>query len=112
MTLSGQAGHLLLYVQGTLTEGEGSVQLTSKYRLTAFDITNINYLFSKFTYLHLPYEEVNRTEPSRSVSVPWCMQLSFLRPRVKSNSCSHPQSGPLLKDPTLRVALADSRQLA
>ncbi len=53
--------------QGTLAEGEGSVQLTSLYyRSAAFEMANVN-LFTK-RYLS---KEVNRTEPSLSFSIPW-----------------------------------------
>jgi hypothetical protein len=45
--------------QGILTEGEGSVQLTSLYKLV--EIANIIFLNN---------EEVNSTEPSPSVSLP------------------------------------------
>ncbi len=53
----------LLFHHGILTEGEGSVQLTSLFWLqqTLFTLYKTSYL----------NEEVNRTEPSPSVSVPW-----------------------------------------
>jgi hypothetical protein len=61
--------------QGTLTEEEGSVQLTSLYyfRSATFDTAN-NYLllFYKTSYLK---EEVNCTEPFPSVSI-LCMQYT------------------------------------
>jgi hypothetical protein len=54
--------------QGDLTEGEGSVQLTSlftKLRLAALYVENINLCYTT-RYLN---EEVNCTELSPSVSV-------------------------------------------
>jgi hypothetical protein len=56
--------------QGTLPEGEGSVRLTSLCLLVciiSFYIENIIFPFYKTSY---PNEEVNRTEPSPSVSFP------------------------------------------
>ncbi len=47
--------------QGILTEGEGSIRLTSFYYLA-----QINYFWN--CYLN---EEVKRTEPSPPVCVPW-----------------------------------------
>jgi hypothetical protein len=72
--------------QGTLTEGEGSVQLTSLV-LTSLDqlflIMQTLFTFYKMScYLN---EEVNRTEPSPSVSAPCTHTLAYLdsEPRVK-----------------------------
>ncbi len=53
--------------QGSLTEGEGSVQLTSLFRLAPFCIENIIYVCYKTSYLK---EEVNCTEPFPLVSIP------------------------------------------
>ncbi len=58
--------------QGNLTEGEGSVQLTSLYwqvKVSCFRCSK-HYLlfFIKMSFLD---EEVNCTGPSASVSVPW-----------------------------------------
>jgi hypothetical protein len=53
-------------VQGTLTEGEGSVQLTSS---SDQQLWTLQTLFTFFTNKPLN-EEVNRTKPF-SVSVPW-----------------------------------------
>ncbi len=53
-----------MYTQGSLTEGEGSVQLTS----SAAFILKLNFPFLQTIY---PYEEVNCTEPSPSVRAPW-----------------------------------------
>jgi hypothetical protein len=49
--------------QGTLTEEEGSVRLTSSLRSAAFHAENIH--FSTTTYL---YEKVNCTDPSLSIN--------------------------------------------
>jgi hypothetical protein len=71
-------------LQGSLTEGKGSVQLTSLYRLVriSFFLCWKYYLpFYKTSYLN---EEVNRTEPSGSVSVPW--QLSSKSQRDHKDS--------------------------
>jgi hypothetical protein len=72
MLVPDQLGFCCESQQGTLTEGEGSVQLTSlsdQIRSDAFVITNIFFLFLKKTsYLN---EEVKRTEPSSLVSIPW-----------------------------------------
>ncbi len=57
--------------QGTLTEREGSVQLTpstNQFRQAIFVIENVIYYLTKQV---TPIEEVNRTEPSPSVGVPW-----------------------------------------
>jgi hypothetical protein len=54
------------FKQGTLTEGEDSVQFTSLFRSAAFDTTNTNF-FYETSYLN---EEVNRTDPFPSVRVP------------------------------------------
>jgi hypothetical protein len=55
--------------QGSFTEKEGSVQLTS---LTSFDkllfILKMLLPFCKTSYLN---QEINSTEPSHSVSDPW-----------------------------------------
>jgi hypothetical protein len=62
-------------IQGSLTEGEGSVQLTSLYqfRSAAFHIENINiYLYYKTRCLN---EEVNCTESSPSVRLPWIITI-------------------------------------
>jgi hypothetical protein len=65
-----------LFQQGTLTEREGSVQLTSSYQLVC-----ISYLWYCKHYL-LFYktsnliEEVNCTQVSLSVSVPWFQGFS------------------------------------
>ncbi len=60
--------------QGTLTEGEGSV-LNSLLDQLLF-LMQTFFLLSKTSYLN---KEVNRTEPSLSVSVPcidsWCLTL-------------------------------------
>jgi hypothetical protein len=53
--------------QGTLTEGEGTVQLTSLFRSAAFSDANIIYFLDKPSYLN---EEVNSTGHSPLVSVP------------------------------------------
>jgi hypothetical protein len=56
-------------MQGTITEREGSVQLIYFYfRSAPFDIENNYLLPHKTSY---PIEEVNRREPSPSVTVPW-----------------------------------------
>jgi hypothetical protein len=57
-----------MLVQGSLTEGEGSVRLTSSLDQLLFYIENIINLFYKTSYLN---EEVNSTEPSPLVSIPW-----------------------------------------
>ncbi len=59
-----------ILAQGSLTEGEGSVQLTSLYLLVqiAFMLQLLFNFFYKTSYLN---EEVNSTEPSPSVSFPW-----------------------------------------
>jgi hypothetical protein len=61
--------------QGSLTEGKGSVPLTSLYQLADFSIENFIYFpiieqvtLSAWLYLN---EEVNCTEPSTLVSVPY-----------------------------------------
>ncbi len=57
---------------GILTEGEGSVKLTSLYKLvqiSSFDIENIDYLCYETSYYK---KEVNYTEPFTSVSAPIC----------------------------------------
>jgi hypothetical protein len=57
--------------QGSLTEREGLVQLTSftsEFRSAPFYIENIIYNFYKTSYIN---EEVNCTETSHSVSFPW-----------------------------------------
>ncbi len=56
-------------VQGSLTEGEGSVDLfvLTGFGSAAFDNANIITFFYKMSYL---CEEVNLTEPSPSVSLP------------------------------------------
>ncbi len=62
------------FLQGSLSEGEGSVQLTSftnQFRSAAFYTENIIYLCYKTSCLG---EELNCTAPSPSVSVPWCLQ--------------------------------------
>jgi hypothetical protein len=56
-------------LQGTLTEGEGPVLLTTLYYLrpAAFDyVLQTSFL----------RQEANSTEPSPSVSVPWCLSFS------------------------------------
>ncbi len=56
--------HLLSISQGSLTEREGSVQLTSlfkKVQISSFYFEYITYLFHRTGYLN---EEVNSTEPS------------------------------------------------
>jgi hypothetical protein len=87
-----------MFRQGILTEGEGSVQLTSLCLLVPFDIANIIYLFYQTSYLN---EEVNCTEPSPSVSVPWfgfvnvsrLFQVNWLKGSIKPQSlcCSQIQ---------------------
>ncbi len=70
MLVPDQLGFCCESQQGTLTEGEGSVQLTSlsdQIRSDAFVITNIFFLFFLTSYLN---EEVKRTEPSSLVSIP------------------------------------------
>jgi hypothetical protein len=58
-------------IQGILTEGEGSVRLTSLYFLVEISYLSCkNYIFSLL--LNNLNEEVNRTEPFRLVRVPWC----------------------------------------
>ncbi len=55
---------------GILTEGEGSVQLTSLYKpvqISRFNAENIHFLLYTTNYLN---EEVKRTGPSPSVRVP------------------------------------------
>jgi hypothetical protein len=47
--------------QGTLTEGEGSVQLNSLSKSATFDTEKMIFLFKKTRHLH---EEANCTEPS------------------------------------------------
>jgi hypothetical protein len=54
--------------QGSLTEGEGSVQLASVLKSAPFYVENITYLFKKMICLN---EEVSCTEPFPSVSIPW-----------------------------------------
>jgi hypothetical protein len=59
-----------VYIQGSLTEREGSVQLASLYLvdyISSFLNGNIIFLFDKTSYLN---EEVNCTEPSPSVRIP------------------------------------------
>jgi hypothetical protein len=68
--------HIYIYIQRTLTEEEGSVQLTS-LTLTSLDhlllrMQTLITFFYKTGYLN---EEVNRTEPSPSVSVPWYIYI-------------------------------------
>ncbi len=56
--------------QGSLTEVEGLVQLTSLYKLISviyYINQNIIYIFHKTSYLN---EEVKCTQPSPSVSIP------------------------------------------
>jgi len=65
----------LVLPEETYIEGEGSVHLTSLYWLVLFSSClywNIIYLCYKTNYLN---GEVNCTEPSLSVSVPWCKEL-------------------------------------
>jgi hypothetical protein len=65
-------------LQGTLTEVEGSVQCTSLHKLvwiSCFWYCKHYILFYKTSYLN---EEVNCTEPSPSVSVPWQLNRDFL----------------------------------
>jgi len=50
-----------LLTWGILTEGEGSMQLSSLLRSATFQTETIFILFFKTTYFD---EEVNRTEPS------------------------------------------------
>ncbi len=57
--------------QGILTEGEGSVRLTSSHQLvqiSCFSNWNCTFIFYKTTHIN---EEVNCTEPSLSARVPW-----------------------------------------
>jgi hypothetical protein len=57
--------------QGSLTEREYSVQFTSLsqlFKYSSFFHGNIVYLFYETGYLN---EEVNCTDPSHSVSIPW-----------------------------------------
>jgi hypothetical protein len=57
--------------QRSLTEGEGSVQLTSLsllVKISCFSYWSYIFPFLQTTYLN---EEVNRTQPSPSVRVPW-----------------------------------------
>ncbi len=59
--------------QGILSEVEGSVQLTSLYwpiQIDCFSSETRFFFVTKTTYLN---EEVNCTEPSLSVWVPWSM---------------------------------------
>jgi len=60
----------LAWYQGSLTERNGSVLLTSlNYPIQiSFLCRSINQLFYKTSYLN---EEVNCTEPFPSVSIPW-----------------------------------------
>jgi hypothetical protein len=73
--------------QGSLTEGEGSLQLTSLAELVLYQLIffeNVIHLYHKTSY---PNEEVNCTEHVPSVSIPWLKRLSLkllttpLRPR-------------------------------
>jgi len=62
-----------MLMQGTLTEGEGSVRLTSRYYLVIsarFYVEYIIHLYYKTSYLH---EEIICTGDSPSVSLPWLM---------------------------------------
>jgi hypothetical protein len=79
-SLTKQVDHMTLcrfeHVQGILTEGDGLVQLTSLYQLNKIGCiwySNHYLIFCKTNYLN---EEVKRTEPSPSVSVPWSMRQS------------------------------------
>jgi hypothetical protein len=67
-----------VFVQGSLNEGEGSVWLTSL--LTSVDqlfLYRIYYLhFYKTSYLKV---EVNRTEPSPTVSAPWFVLARYFQ---------------------------------
>ncbi len=88
--------HFLPLCHGSLTEGEGSVQLTSLYFL--FEISSLLYwklylpFFTRTSYLN---EEVNCTEPSPSVSVPW---LSLFKKWArKRRTESQQQESPLSK---------------
>jgi hypothetical protein len=70
-------------IQGTLTEGEDLVQLTSFTNLfgsSAFDIANIIFFFTKTSSLN---EEVNRTSPSPSVGIPWFFQMKTFQYSAK-----------------------------
>jgi hypothetical protein len=66
--------------QGILTEGEGSVRLTS-WVLTSLDLLLFTfkiYVLYKTSYLN---EEVNCTEPFPLVRVPWSkLMLTFYPP--------------------------------
>jgi hypothetical protein len=70
MTVSTKTFSNKILRQGSLTEREGSVRLTTLYKqvqCSVFSIKNIIYQCYKTTYL---IEEVNCNEPFPSVSVP------------------------------------------
>ncbi len=78
--------------QGNLTEGEGSVQLTSLYKLvqiSSFLFEIIIQLCYKTSCLN---QEVNCTELPRSVNVPWLESLEGLSTSVDKHSSLFCQS--------------------
>ena len=54
---------------------------TNLFRSAAFDIANLIYIFTK-----QPTLEMNCTEPSPSVSVPWCAHSFLFK---EENICKH-----------------------
>ncbi len=77
--------------QGNLTEVEGSVQLTSLYKLvqiSSFSIEIIQLCY-KTSFLN---QEVNCTELPRSVNVPWLVSLEGLSASVDKRSSLFCQS--------------------
>jgi hypothetical protein len=76
--------------QGILTEGEGLVQPTFLLRSASFNVENILLLFYETSYLN---EEVNHTESSPSVRVPYLWTTISLRPfSVQGNNFFLPNS--------------------
>ncbi len=71
-------GYTGIPVQGSLTEREGSVQFTSLYKLVqigCFLFGTVLFSLYKTTYLN---EEVNRTDPSPSVRLPWSVNQKLV----------------------------------
>ncbi len=78
---------MLQFVQGILTEREESVHLTSLYQLVQISCfqcwKSILFISYKTSFLE---EEVNCTEPSPSVRIPWFVhQHIFLKETFASN---------------------------
>ncbi len=73
---------LVQFDQGSLTEREGLVQLTSSY------CAKVKYSFSmKNSWYKQVYQEVNCTDPSRSLRIPW-FALDFLAMIDDTGDCT------------------------